>query len=201
VSHPDHILPTIAKTLTFAPEASDSTRSDSQQLLDYLQPRQLLLLLDNFEQLLDGEQGQASTAVIHQLCQHAPQLKLLITSRERLHIQTEHILPLGGLPCPAAHDQEIAGFAAVQLFQQSARRLQPSYALSTDDIPHLIAICRLLDGMPLGLELAAAWVDLLPLAEIGAEIQNSLDLLAAKCVTGPTATAVYVRCLMRPGRG
>ena len=179
VSHPSHILPAIAKALNFAPDPDDNSRSADQQLLDYLHPRQMLLLLDNFEQLLDGAQGQSSTAVLRQLLDHAPHIKLLITSRERLHIQAEHVLPLGGLPCPASHEREIDAYAAVQLFQQSARRLQPGFALTVDELPYLIAICRLLDGMPLGLELAAAWVDLLPLAEIAVEIQNSLDFLAA----------------------
>ena len=102
-------------------------------MFDYLQPRQLLLLLDNFEQLLDNEQGQTSTAVLHNLLQHSPEIKLLITSRERLHIQAEHVLPLGGLPCPAVDERDIDDYASVQLFQQSARRLQPDFALTPDD--------------------------------------------------------------------
>ena len=179
VTNPDHILPAIAKALNFASDPRDTTRSNDQQLLDYMQSRQLLLLLDNFEQLLNNEQGQPSTAVLHKLLQHSPEIKLLITSRERLHIQAEHALPLGGLPCPAVDERTIDSYSSVQLFQQSARRLQPDFDLTPDDIPHLVAICRLLDGMPLGLELAAAWVDLLPLAEIAAEIQNNFDFLAA----------------------
>ncbi|MBK9295267.1 MAG: tetratricopeptide repeat protein [Oligoflexia bacterium] len=178
VTNANLILPAIAKTLNFTPDPSDTTRSVDQQLLDYLQPRQILLLLDNFEQLLDNEQGQTSTAVLHKLLQHSLEIKLLITSRERLHIQAEHVLPLGGLPCPAVNERDIGSYSSVQLFQQSARRLQSDFALTPDDIPHLIVICRLLEGMPLGLELAATWIDLLPLAEIAAEIQNSIDFLA-----------------------
>lgn len=179
VAGADQISPAIAKSLAFTPDSSDEARSDTQQLLGYLQTRQLLLVLDNFEQLLDNEQGQDSMIVLQKILRYAPQVKLLITSRERLHMQAEQLLPLGGLPCPETNDTDILDYAAVQLFQQSARRLQPNFRLQTDDLPHLIAICRLLDGMPLGLELAAVWVDLLPLAEIAAEIQNSLDFLTA----------------------
>lgn len=179
VSHPAHIMPAIAKALAFTPESDDPNRAADQQVLDYLHPRQILLVLDNFEQLLDRQHGESCTAVLHQLLENAPQVTLLITSRERLHIRAEHVLPLDGLPCPASHEREIDDYAAVQLFQQSARRLQPGFALTPDNLPHLIAICHLLEGMPLGLEMAAAWVDLLPLAEIATEIQNSLDFLAA----------------------
>ena len=179
VTSANQILPAIAKTLNFAPDPSDTTRSVDQQLLDYLQSRQLLLLLDNFEQLLDNEQGQTSTAVLHKLLRHSPEIKLLITSRERLYIQAEFVLPLGGLLCPAVGEFDIDNYSSVQLFQQSARRLQPGFAQTPEDIPHLITICHLLEGVPLGLELAAVWVDLLPLAEIAAEIQNSFDFLAA----------------------
>lgn len=178
VTRSDQILPAIAKSIAFAPDQNEKTRSANQQLLDHLQTRQILLVLDNFEQLLDGEQKEASTAVLIDLLENTTHAKLLITSRERLHSQIEYVFPLRGLPCPQADMQDINEYTAVQLFQQSAQRLQPDFALTADDLPHLIAICQLLDGMPLGLELAAAWVDLLPLAEIATEIQNSLDFLA-----------------------
>ena len=81
---------------------------------------------------------------------------------------------------PDLADSSADGYSAVQLFQQSARRIQPNFTLTADDFPHLVTLCRLLEGMPLGLELAAAWTASMPLAKIAAEIQNSLDFLAAE---------------------
>lgn len=173
-----HLVPAIAQSLPFTPDAA-STQPLPQQLGDYLRDRQLLLVLDNFEQLLTGDDGAAATAVLHHLLDHALQLKLLVTSREHLHLQDEQPLPLNGLPCPGDQETEWAQFPAAQLFAQSARRVQPDFALTSPDRPHLIAICRLLDGIPLALELAAAWVEWLPLADIAAEMGRSLDFLAA----------------------
>jgi predicted ATPase/DNA-binding SARP family transcriptional activator len=173
-----HLVPAIVQALPFVPDDA-STQPLPQQLDDYLRDRQLLLVLDNFEQLLTRDDGAAVTAVLHHLLDHAPQLKLLVTSREHLHLQNEQPLPLNGLPCPGDQETEWAQFPAAQLFAQSARRVQADFALTPPDRPHLIAICRLLGGIPLALELAAAWVEWLPLADIAAEIGRSLDFLAA----------------------
>src|SRR5262249_21662763 len=75
---------------------------------------------------------------------------------------------------------DAATYTAVQLFLQSARRVQPEFELARDDLTYLTRICRLVDGMPLGIELAAAWVEMLSLAEIAREIQQSLDFLATE---------------------
>jgi predicted ATPase len=113
-----------------------------------------------------------------ELVRRAPKLKLLVTSRERLNLQVEWLLTLHGLPYPppeTAFGEET--FEAVELFAQGARRVQPDFTLSAE-WPEVVRICRLLDGMPLGIELAATWVSHMPCAEIGQEISQGLDLLS-----------------------
>ena len=161
------------------------TRSATQQVLDYLRPRHLLLVLDNLEHLLaDGIAGFAL-----ELLRNAPGVKLLTTSRRRLNLRKEQLYSLGGLQFPAhrAHDsnQPIEEFAAVRLLLAVARRQRPGFTFSPADMESMGQICRLVEGMPLALELAAAWVDSLPISAIAAELQGSLDLLAAEFVDLP----------------
>ena len=179
------LLAAVARTVGYAPDQGDDGQIGSPDLHSYLQRRQLLLVLDNFEQLLDRGEGQRAAALLLELLARAPKVKLLVTSRERLHVQLEHTLALDGLPCPDEQTADFAHCPAAQLFEESARRLQPDFRLSAADRPHLITICRRLDGMPLGLELAAAWVEWLPLRDIAAEIESGLDLLVAEARDWP----------------
>jgi predicted ATPase/DNA-binding SARP family transcriptional activator len=162
--------------------------SPQAQVLAYLQSRQMLLIFDNLEHLL------AESGVLSQLLRGAPEITLLTTSRERLNLQEEWLFPLEGLafsphpnPLPegeGATSPPLGGTErgrglteAVQLFQQTAQRLQPSF-----DLPahlHAVAqICRLVEGLPLGIELAASWVRYMAPVEIAQEIENDIDFLA-----------------------
>jgi len=144
------------------------------QLLIFLRERQLLLVLDNYEHLLEG------TRLLAQILDHAPRVKLLVTSRERLNLLEEWLIPLQGLQFPRddGATDAVASYSAVQLFVQRAAQVQPGFVLSAAVQPAVLRICRLLDGLPLGIELAAAWARLLPCAEIAAEIAKNLDFLA-----------------------
>ncbi len=145
-----------------------------EQLLNFLQPRNMLLVLDNFEHLLDG------IDLLTEILNRAPAVKLLVTSRERLNIRQEWVLELQDFPPPPdeiSEDWELD--SAVSLFLQSARRATQSFTLTPADYPQVARICRLVGGMPLGIELAAAWVHLLSCEEIAAEIENNLDFLAS----------------------
>ena len=143
-----------------------------QQLLDTLREKQLLLILDNFEHLLEG------ATLVDALLQNAPGVKVLATSRERLNRQSEHLLRLAGMDFPDWETPEdAAAYSAVQLFLQSARRVQPDYTLSGLDLAPIARICRLVQGLPLGIVLAAAWLELLSAEEIAQEISHSLDFL------------------------
>ncbi len=134
------------------------------QLLHYLRAKQILLVLDNFEHLLDGSE------LVSRLLQAAPMLQILVTSRERLRLHWEQVLPIGGLSLVDMGD-------ARALFMQAARRLRPDYQVRGESLGTVDHICRLVEGMPLALELAAAWVDLFALEEIVLEIQRNLDFL------------------------
>jgi predicted ATPase/transcriptional regulator with XRE-family HTH domain len=184
VSGPDVIAPAIADALGF--NLYGPTNPDAQ-LIDFLREKALLVLLDNFEHLLDG------APFLVELLQRAPRVKLLVTSRERLNLQGEWVMELQGLPLPRNPDggkagEQLAGFddsAAVALFLQTARRSFAGFALAPADRPAVARICRLVEGMPLGIELAAAWVRVLPLNEIAHEIARTLDFLAASARDRP----------------
>jgi predicted ATPase len=150
-----------------------------RQLLNYLQQKEMLLVLDNFESLFSSPEDNGSGRnLVLEIVRTAPKLKLLVTSRERLNLQAEWLLTLQGLPYPPAETpfgKEM--FEAVDLFAQSAQRVWPDYSLSAEwsEVVHL---CRLLDGMPLGIELAATWRSMMPCAEIVQELSRGLDLLS-----------------------
>lgn len=150
-------------------------------LLNFLSGKNLLLLLDNFEQLVSA--GGAS--LVAEMLRAAPELTVLVSSRVRLNIQGENLYPVGGLDVPspeAAADCEsprdlAAAYSAIQLFVDRAALVHPDFSLNDENSRHVIEICRLVNGLPLGIELAATWVELLSPEAIITEIRNSLDFL------------------------
>jgi DNA-binding SARP family transcriptional activator/predicted ATPase len=168
----EQLVPTIAAAFDLRLSAErHGAPSHRQQLIDALMQRRVLIVLDNFEHLLAGAD------LVAELVRAAPEVRILVTSRERLGLHGEQILALQGLELPVGAEASIAAPAA-QLFVHAARRVVPDFAPAPSDLPHLVAICRLVAGLPLALELAAVWVELLSLEAIAAEIQRSLDLLA-----------------------
>lgn len=134
------------------------------------------MLLDNFEHLLAG------VDLVADIVATAPDVKLLVTSREALTLQEEWFHPIVGLSFPnrnSMHDEVISDYDAVQLFAQSARRASVGFALS-EALAHVIRICQLVDGMPLAIELAAAWLKVLPCAQVASELERTMDLLTAR---------------------
>jgi predicted ATPase len=143
-----------------------------KQLIDFLRDKSLLLLMDNFEHVLSGAD---LIAVLLKAC---PGLKVLVTSRVRLALLAEVQYVLAGMSLPGSESEpDSLAFAAVQLFVDSARRVQPGFALGPEDVRHAARICRLVQGMPLGIVLAAAWVGVLSLEEIADEVARSADFL------------------------
>lgn len=143
------------------------------QLLNHLKEKEMLLVMDNFEHIIEGAQ------LVREILAAAPRLKILATSREKLRVEGEGVLEVKGLRYPS--DGQNKGFeasSAVQLFQKSARRIKPDFSLAPGDRDALLKICRLLEGMPLGLELAASWASTLQLHEIADKIETSRDFLA-----------------------
>ncbi len=170
----EQVVPAIADALGFT---FYGPADFAGQLLGYLQDRSLLLLLDNMEHLIDD--NGATWELLAAIGRQAPKVKLLVTSRERLNLQGEWVFELRGLAPPGEGDAGFADSSAVALFLQTARRSQSGFALVDQDRACVAHICRLVEGMPLAIELAAAWVRVLPCAEIAAEIERTLDFLAA----------------------
>jgi len=168
----EDLLPAIAAGVGFSFLAD--ARPPQQQIFDYLREKTLLLVLDNFEHLIDG------AGLVHGLLQAAPRLKVLVTSRERLRLTGETVFLLDGMDFPDWETpSDLNTYSAVSLFLQSARFAHPDFTLQSDDLPYVVGLCRLVDGVPLGIVLAAAWVEVLSVAEIAAEIARSLDFLAS----------------------
>lgn len=143
-----------------------------KQLIERLQAQELLLLLDNFEQLV------AHARVLTRLLVAAPGVKLLVTSRYRLNLQEEWLFPIHGLRYPATPDDPApTSYEAVDFFLQCVQRVCPYDVLESGDMPHIVRICQLVDGLPLGIELAAAWMRFLSCREIAdAIVHHSHDL-------------------------
>jgi predicted ATPase len=145
------------------------------QLLDYLRARSALLVLDNFEHVLDA------ASLVHEILQAAPNVKVLTTSRERLSLSGEHVFALSGLALPDVDDNASwLEFSSVQLFAESARRVKRDFELTDEAARAAAQICRLVQGLPLGIVLAASWSNLLTPSEIAEEISKSLDFLAGE---------------------
>lgn len=140
---------------------------------DYLSDKQLLLVMDNWEHLIDG------ASFVTQILKAAPQVQVLATSRARLAQQGESLFHLSGMDFPNWETPEDAlEYAAIKLFMNSATRVLPSFELTPDKLDYVARICRLVQGMPLGITLAAAWVSMLTPQEIADELQRDMDILA-----------------------
>lgn len=159
--------------------ASLGLQQDQENLMSkivrHLERNHTLLVFDNFEHLLEG------AGLLPELLQHCPDLNLLVTSRERLDLEEEWVLPVEGLAYPKqlVSLEQAFSYDAVQLFVQRAQRVLPRFDLSEDNLPHVLRLCSLVRGFPLGLELTAVWVRALPLAEIAQEVEKNLDFLSS----------------------
>jgi predicted ATPase len=174
LNSPEYIVSAIANALSFTFAGATEPKT---QLLNHLRDKQVLLVLDNMEHLPDG------VGLLTEMLQVAPALKLLVTSRERLNLQGEWVFDLQGLPVPPLQpagvvQEEVEGYSSVALFVDRAQRVRRGFALAQRNRAHIAHICRLVEGMPLGIELAAAWVHVLSCAEIAQEIERTIDFLA-----------------------
>ncbi len=155
------------------PEADG--QSLGERLLEYLRPRQLLLLLDNTEQLV------SAAPLAARWLEADPGLKLLVTSREPLRVRDERVVPVLPLALPDSESlpdlETLAQVPAVALFVERVREVKPDFALTADNAQAIAEICRRLDGLPLALELAAARSNVLPPEALLARLEHRLPLL------------------------
>ncbi len=146
----------------------------AQQLSTYLKDKQVLLVLDGCDQSLEAQTW------LSELLNTARGVRVLATARQRLHVPHEEILDVQGLQLPDLKTgQKLEDASATRLFLQSARFHVPDFTPTPEDEAAIISICARLGGLPLGIELAAAWVNALSCQEIAEEVQASLDFLDA----------------------
>jgi predicted ATPase len=171
LSEPEHIPRAMAEALSFT---LGSHGTPQEQILAYLRNKELLLLLDNFEPVVAG------APFLSELIDNSQRVKLLVTSRTRLNLQNEQVFEVGGMITPKDEAEIVfEEVEAVELFISYARRARPDYELEERDKTAVVQICRLVEGMPLGIQHAAAWVHTLPPDAIAEELASDLDFLAS----------------------
>lgn len=167
----DELLSALASAIGF----SFQTHGDqAQQLLAFLRDKHMLLLLDNFESVLEG------VPLIAAVLRHTTSIRMLVTSRERLQLDGEWVYEIRNLEVPdlAGPVEAVASCASVRMFVQEAGRHLAGFQ-AYHHLPDIARICVLVEGFPLALKLAAAWVRVIDCGEIAAELEASLDFLAA----------------------
>ena len=147
-----------------------SRERPQQKLIESLRDKQMLLVLDNFEHLLEA------SALVSVILEHAPKVRILVTSREPLALRGEWVIELEGLPNPD-HFSALENQDAANLFSASARRVNSTFKLELNDLPDFSRICKAVAGMPLGLEIASSWTRVLSLGEIADELEHDPDSL------------------------
>ena len=162
-------VPVIADAVGFAFRGSNPS-DPKTQLFGYLKEKQILLLADNLEHLL----AEPGIELLAEFLANAPQVKLIATSRESLGFLGEWVFEVKGLPIPESGNAENT---SMELFLQRARRAHVGFNATPEDYPAILRICQLVEGMPLGIELAAAWVRTLACEEIADQIERGLDFL------------------------
>jgi predicted ATPase/DNA-binding CsgD family transcriptional regulator len=164
---------TVAAALGLTPSAGSSVQ---EQLTGYLRARQTLLLLDNCEHVLD----EVAELVGH-LLSRSPAMQVLATSRARLNVRGEQVLPVEPLPVPASatlSGEEGARNDAIRLFVERAHAARPSFTLTDGNASTVAAVCRQLDGLPLAIELAGARITMLSPDDLLAQLSHRLHLLS-----------------------
>ncbi|MEA2026749.1 MAG: hypothetical protein U9O18_08655, partial [Chloroflexota bacterium] len=177
VSSRDLLIAALADGVGLAIDmAHNAGRAPEDQLIDFLRPRALLLVIDNFEQL------QPSAGLLARIVEGAPEVTLLVTSRAGLGLRGEWVVDVAGL-----HGDMDSGSTdpAIQLFLERARQRNPGLSVSDDTWADIGRICRLVEAMPLGIELAAAWCGTLTPRELADEIDHSLDILMSDAADLP----------------
>ena len=160
-------------------------------LLAFLRNREVLLILDSVEHLLAGDQDTPDgvPSVIGRILDTCPRVKLLVTSRERLKLQPEWVFPVAGLAVAEG---------ARALFVLRAQRVHPAFRAQVEE-PHIDALCRLVEGMPLAIELAASWTPVMSCAQLRRQLSGTLTCSRPGSAMCPRATGASVRC--STGRG
>jgi predicted ATPase/DNA-binding SARP family transcriptional activator len=163
------ISPTIADEIGFSFYNGEEPKI---QLLNYLREKEMLLVMDNLEHLLE------EVSFLSEILETSPGIKILATSRERLNLSGEWNIEISGLPYPKrVKIEKFEGYDAVQLFLNRARMISPSYVPLEEERRSIARICQLVEGTPLAIELSSAWIQSLTCKEIAEAINENLDFL------------------------
>ncbi|HWQ11735.1 MAG TPA: tetratricopeptide repeat protein [Roseiflexaceae bacterium] len=171
IRDPGLVVPTIADALGIGEEGG---RPRIERLKEGLRAQRLLLVLDNFEQVMQA------APLVAELLSSCPGVKALVTSRELLRVRGEHVLPVRPLPVPDIRQVsvgDLAHAAAVQLFTERAAAVRPDFAITGESALAVAELCRRLDGLPLAIELAAARSTLFPPEALLAQLGSQFTLL------------------------
>lgn len=170
------IIPTIAHAISFSIDTIATRLDPENQLLDYLHRRVILLVLDGFEGLT------ACATLLGRMIEKVPGLKILVTSRQSLNFQSEWPYYVSGLPFSneSVEDLPRSQVEAVRLFIERANQVNHTFHPSEGDYECIARICQMVEGMPLAIELAAAWVGVMPVVEIEKELSINLDFLSTE---------------------
>ena len=171
VTSGNDILPAIANSLLFKLGTVGSDLDPQTHLYDYLRDRSLVLILDCFEHLT------GSGHLVSKLLATASKLQVVITSRHKLNLPEEWTYTLEGLSIPESEDINDDLPDALSLFLSRTKQILPEKIISESELKEAARICRLVEGMPLGIELAAAWAAVLDFSEIADEITENYGFL------------------------
>ena len=181
VNEPDLVVPIIAQELGIQEVGAQPI---FQQVKVALRNKHFLLILDNFEQVV------ASAPLIEELLAECPRLKILVTSREVLRLDVEHVFPVPPLGTPnldqLSKDEMVTQYPAIALFFQRAQAVLPTFQLTQTNARIIAEICVRLDGLPLAIELAAARIKLLPPQELLARLSQPFQILVSASRTLPS---------------
>jgi predicted ATPase/DNA-binding SARP family transcriptional activator len=177
VTSADAIPGLVAEALDITPASASDPLALVAARLD---GKSTLVVLDSLEHL------EGAAAHVSALLERCPAVRVLVTTRERLNLEEEWVMPIVGLPCPRGDSlEEAVTFDAVRLFEARVRRVLPAWSVSEEDAASVGRLCRLLQGSPLGIELAAVWVRVLPCDAIVNQVQSNLDFLAGASRNAP----------------
>jgi serine/threonine protein kinase len=166
----DNIVSAIAESTGY--QFQGDGRDIKQQLMEYLQPKNLLLVLDNFEHLQEG------SSLVLEILKQTPNIHMLVSSRQRLALQEEAVFTISGMEFPDLKSREDAlTYSAVQLFVNNAKRVKPNFEIDDSNLEAVAHICQITQGMPLGIVLAASWISMLSPQEIVIELRQGIDIL------------------------
>ncbi len=185
---PDEVESLVNAILLALPVTPTGRTTPRQQLVNYLRPRHVLLVLDHFDPLPEA------AALLTSLLQAAPHLSLFVTAQTELRLEIEVVLPLTGLPTPARDDDpQAVAYSSIRLFRERAGRIFPTFALAGETLRSVIRICQLVAGLPLAIEMVASLTPHLSCAAIEQAIRLQLTALEKAAPAGQHASlqAVY----------